>query len=496
MSVNSRSRDCRHPRAFTLVEMLIAMALTLILVYAIAEGFAYCGTLVKDGRAMIEMNNALRTATVRLKTDLELLTVPVVPWADDGSSHGYFCIYELGAKDWDINNNGFLDVTEDVDGDGNPDMQQFNISSLHGDSDDMICMTIRSPNEPFTGQAYDFVNGQPITITSPLAEVIWFTGFTETNGTAGWQADEPMFLYRRQMLIRPDLGQIGGNFPDYPSALTALREYWSIYGASVSASIRAEDNGSGMTVFRIRANTLLDLSRREHRFAHQCLPTNFPNAMLLNPRDAASLTAYTLQDDYVGEDRLLSNVISFDVRVFDPRAPLLGDGEFTDTNSDTSDDAVGTVQPGDPGWEAAVGLNNSNPVQYPIVGYGAFVDLYYGRPGYAPSLPMISAGPVYPPSAVFYSAPVAASQMGSIGVYDTWALSYERDGYNQNGGILDSGTDGLDNDGVNGVDDPGERETSPPYPAPLRGIQVRIRVIEPGTRQVRQATVGADFIQE
>jgi hypothetical protein len=50
--------------------------------------------------------------------------------------------------------------------------------------------------------------------------------------------------------------------------------------------------------------------------------------------------------------------------------------------------------------------------------------------------------------------------------------------------------------GVNGVDDPGERETSPPYPVPLRGIQVRIRVLEPNTRQMRQATVGADFIQE
>jgi hypothetical protein len=46
------------------------------------------------------------------------------------------------------------------------------------------------------------------------------------------------------------------------------------------------------------------------------------------------------------------------------------------------------------------------------------------------------------------------------------------------------------------VDDPGERETSPPYPVPLRGIQVQIRLYEPATRQVRQATVGADFIQE
>jgi hypothetical protein len=46
------------------------------------------------------------------------------------------------------------------------------------------------------------------------------------------------------------------------------------------------------------------------------------------------------------------------------------------------------------------------------------------------------------------------------------------------------------------VDDAGERETVPPYPYALRGVQVRIRVYEPQTRQVRQATVESDFIPE
>jgi hypothetical protein len=60
----------------------------------------------------------------------------------------------------------------------------------------------------------------------------------------------------------------------------------------------------------------------------------------------------------------------------------------------------------------------------------------------------------------------------------------------------DRSTNGLDDDGNNGVDDPGERETSPPYPYPLRGIEVKIRIYEPTTRQVRQATVSGDFLQE
>jgi hypothetical protein len=81
--------------------------------------------------------------------------------------------------------------------------------------------------------------------------------------------------------------------------------------------------------------------------------------------------------------------------------------------------------------------------------------------------------------------------------YDTWALSYEKDGMDQlNTGKFDLATDGLDNDGVNGVDDTGERETVPPYPQPLRGLRVRIRIYEPSTRQIRQATVETDFLRE
>jgi hypothetical protein len=46
------------------------------------------------------------------------------------------------------------------------------------------------------------------------------------------------------------------------------------------------------------------------------------------------------------------------------------------------------------------------------------------------------------------------------------------------------------------VDDVGERETVPPYSQPLRGLRVRIRMYEPSTRQIRQATVETDFLRE
>src|SRR5947209_15863424 len=85
----------RHPqRAFTLVEMLVAMALTLILVYAIAQFYAIVGDAVKDGRSMIQLNQQLRAVVERLKSDLDQITIPVVPWADEGGAAGYLEIYE------------------------------------------------------------------------------------------------------------------------------------------------------------------------------------------------------------------------------------------------------------------------------------------------------------------------------------------------------------------------------------------------------------------
>jgi hypothetical protein len=82
-------------------------------------------------------------------------------------------------------------------------------------------------------------------------------------------------------------------------------------------------------------------------------------------------------------------------------------------------------------------------------------------------------------------------------VYCTWATYYERDGVDQdNANGADQGTNGFDDDNQNGVDDAGELETSPPYPTPLRGIQVRIRAWDPDSRHVRQATVATDFVPE
>ena len=75
-------------------------------------------------------------------------------------------------------------------------------------------------------------------------------------------------------------------------------------------------------------------------------------------------------------------------------------------------------------------------------------------------------------------------------------MHYEYDGLDQdNDTLFDEGTNGLDDDGFNGVDDLLERETSPPYDEPLRGVQVKIRIYEPDTRQVREVSVTASYVE-
>jgi type II secretory pathway pseudopilin PulG len=504
------SMDGQVRRAgFTLVEMLIAMGLTLIMVVAIAEFYGYVGTTVKDGRAAIEMSGQVSNAASWLKSDLDQITVPVRPAADDGSGHGYLEVGEGLGYDLDPQNGTTIASTVDTDGDGIPDyISTANVSNLRGDTDDYLAFTIRSKGQSLVGQ-HLAIQGDPtslISIASTLAEVVWYTGFTDENGDGDWDVGEETFLYRRQLLIiapNSAIQQIWGDYANIADAQTALRQYWQ--SSDISASIRTFDLGGGTFVFRIIPNSLVDVTRREHRFAHQNLPGNFPSPMLLNARlsagtalgtGVASFSEFSYQGPNLGEDRLLSQLLAFDVRVFDPTAPVRADNSDATglgTPGDATDDAVGKIQPGDPGWTEAVA--NS----YPFVGAGAYVDLGYNRYLVAPGVTsQFSAAPAAHPALPAAAATLHQTTLGYT--YDTWATSYERDGYSQRGAPGDLATNGVD-DLVGGVtnglvDDPLERDTVPPYGFPLRGLQVKIRVYEPGTRQMRQATIVADFIHE
>ena len=196
---------------------------------------------------------------------------------------------------------------------------------------------------------------------------------------------------------------------------------------------------------------------------------------------------------------ILTNVLAFDVRVFDPSAPV---------RVNAADDIA--LVPGDPGFAAVPN----------VVANGAYVDLGWARDRGATDPPVANIAPHAPRFADLgdsRSGLRPTNRNAGPCVYDTWSTHYESNGFNDDAEtgdtVTDQGSDGLDNDSDGKVDespfdadgdgtptnlgagdDPGELETAPPYPAALRGIEVRLRCYEPSSLQVRQVTIRHSFV--
>ena len=63
--MNYRSRTTSRRRAFTLVEMMVSSAVSLILILGVVEAFQVIGEAVADGRATLTMSGQIRTITNR-----------------------------------------------------------------------------------------------------------------------------------------------------------------------------------------------------------------------------------------------------------------------------------------------------------------------------------------------------------------------------------------------------------------------------------------------
>lgn len=210
----------------------------------------------------------------------------------------------------------------------------------------------------------------------------------------------------------------------------------------------------------------------------------------------------------VGEDLVLDNVLAFDAKVFDPGAPLFNYQGSVINPGSFSQAFLSAVN--------ALASNPAGPTQ--IAGFGAYADLGWnnlGQYNYS-ALPAVYAGSPIP---LFQQArrvgwhPRLQNSVSMepfyrfpYSTYDTWTTYYETDGIDQDGiHGADQGTNGLDDIdpatsgdpavleasdfAFNGPDDPMESETSPPYPYALKGVQAKIRIYEPESRQIRETTV-------
>lgn len=243
---------------------------------------------------------------------------------------------------------------------------------------------------------------------------------------------QPVYnLHRRRLLVRSYIGTTTSLASGYDGIPGAVPAIYQ----TVDLSLRA--GGAS----QLLPNGLSDLTKRENRFCHN---PGFPHAVTNDPVKLLPPTPFTLQTGGVlasGEDVILNNVIAFDVRVFDPQ-------------------------------------QSPSP---------AYVDLG-GSTG----------GGLFP-ATTLTGSPAAKSTL-AVPTYCTWSEHYEANGIDEDDGgmgLVDEGTNGKDDsspsDGV--ADDPAELETAPPYNVPLQAIEIRIRCIEPKSKQIRQVTIRHSFSQ-
>jgi type II secretory pathway pseudopilin PulG len=579
----ARSGHGSVARGYTLVEMLVATTLTLIMMGAVATVFGMIGQGVSGARASLEMADALRATAQRLRADLDGATQTVGPphfgeWSDGqpGANEGYFEYIEgplgpLVEPRWVARNTDRPWTPTAAD----PFQIPFEPDSTVADMDDILMFTTRSRGEPFVAR----YGGSPY--ESQDAEIAWFVrGRTlyrrvlmirpdlSVSGPAGFYANNDISvrnvggtLYANSLgdLTMPEnrfahqnaLTSPNSPYPYHPhryisgvvfgwsdagnpaNALARLNlpllqecsdATWVAGGSLPTVALNAdvETLSNPTQVGQGTASTPFDAWLNPHPWELPRPTKNAPHQPAVDKETGVVLNAagYPMGTRF-GEDVILSNVIGFDVKAWDPGAPVM---VIRATRAGTV--TVSAMCPGDPprpaetnnpnapnftGYAKAVSRAGTTvtdngatpPITYQyyddlngngafdageptVLGYGAYVDLGYGGTS-------LFGGANYDATG---ANPGPRSNLNRV--YDTWSLHYESDGIkevgNTSGLTTDAGSNGFDDDGNGVVDDWNEMETQAPYPVPLRGIQIRICVFEPDSRQIREVTIVRDFL--
>jgi type II secretory pathway component PulJ len=465
-------------RGMTLVEMLVATTCTLILMGAIAQVFGAFGTAVSDSRSMIELDAQLRSVAWRLRNDLSGATARTLPPLEVEAGEGYFEVVEGPRVEVDSGANGTTLAPADID--------------------DVLLFTTRNTETPYLGRyvSNPAAAGTTQTTESQLAEVAWF--LRPTVVPAGTTPPVTTYtLFRRQNLV---IGHVGFT----PFLENANRVAWTDFNTWARFFDRFDLSAQYQQPLTVLVpNSLADLTRRENRFMHNITGVIDATAGSFRFPDGSVNPAFHWQrtpapDGLIfdtatgstrgGEDVVITNVIGFDVRVFDPGAPV-----GVPAGGDTA------VVPGESGFGAA-----------PLSANGAYVDLGWNNGPY-PAVATSGQRPRFANLGEPMSGLRPANATG-VRVWDTWSTHYESNGFDDDAdGTIDEGSNGFDDDSDGKVDespydadgdglftgagdDPGELETLPPYRFPLRGIEIRLRCYEPSSRQVRQVTVRHSFV--
>lgn len=425
---------------YTLIEILVATTLSLVLLGSVVFMFGRVGEAITNSRSTLEMADRLRLAAQRLQLDLAGVTVTMRPPRDPANNEGYFEYIEGPVMTGTV-----AGMTHPSDVAFNTDVTSTPSDTTVGDFDDILMFTTRSTGRPFVGK----FNGSSA-IESDVAEVAWFL-----RGRT---------LYRRVLLVAPSAA--------LPTGATARQSYCNNYDVSARWD---------STATKMVANTLSDLTRRECRYAHDKGGTAFPY-------DVRSLWCWTLAKG--------------GTTYYFPTLPTLREccndgwgGSLTSpanpftaidfwTNKSGYRLADNALSGGAAGTRVADDVILTNVIGFDVKawdpGAAAYVDLGYNPSGTATRFNDCGDS----------NSSLRADDNLHARVYDTYSTSH----------FDVTWSNGIDDDSNGVVDDATASELgtnkSPPYPYPLRAVQIKIRVFEPDSKQIREVTVVQDFLPQ
>jgi hypothetical protein len=333
-----------------------------------------------------------------------------------------------------------------------------------GNFGDILMFTTRSTGRPFVGR---FLNN---TIQSDVAEVAWFV-----RGRT---------LHRRVLLVAPGILDPGneGILQSHSELGLGLSNsdqtgYYAAYDVSVRAAYDAGGTFQGYT-----PNTLGDLTRRECRFAHSTAGFPFAVGWSWTTGTVTMPTLPTLNEcsystwkvDQTGGSLAPNPLPTLDFWTNNPIYRIADNaaiGGGVNHGSRIADDVILT-----------------NVIGFDVKAWepdsGSYVDLGHAGVGRFSAASNVLVDPA------------RGVRLGNGNVYDTWSTHYETVGTGLTGDVPGQSVNGLDEAGAGIVDSDADKLTSPPYPYPLRGIQVKIRTFEPDSRQIREWTVVQDFLPQ
>ncbi|MFO0845991.1 MAG: type II secretion system protein [Gemmataceae bacterium] len=322
-----RTRLSSRP-GFTLVELLVSMALIIFIMYILAESFSAGAKAFRDLKAVGDMNERLRVAANTIRRMLaadhfeghKRLSDPNF-WADGPPRSGFFRIWQDQPTANDV------DEGVDLDSDTGAENHSFRTTTHHlhftvrnrgNQRGDFFTATVPAtspllnlpqPDSRFQDGANQF--------TSPWAEVAIYlrsTGETTVDPNAPSATGLPLHtLFLRQRLLVPshkDVQDTGVTIPT--DTLQNRRDYCEVS--------QTPDQSSTANPKALYFNGPQDVTMPSRRF-------NNPSMQLSHPVSPGSYNR--LQEDnppFAGSDVLLTDVISFDVRLlldasaYNPRA--------------------------------------------------------------------------------------------------------------------------------------------------------------------------------